>query len=82
MTVRSEDKDSTNTNKKVEEYVFVLKDKTVKQVLVKTGIQDDKNIIVTSGLKKGDEVVSRPFDAISKTLKDGSLVEKVDKSKL
>ncbi|MDN8756719.1 hypothetical protein Q0L86_14360, partial [Staphylococcus aureus] len=65
-----------------DEYVFVLKDKIVKQVLVKTGIQDDKNIIVTSGLKKGDEVVSRPFDAISKTLKDGSQVEKVDKSKL
>jgi HlyD family secretion protein len=80
--VRSDDKDSTNTNKKVDEYVFVLKDKIVKQVLVKTGIQDDKNIIVTSGLKKGDEVVSRPFDAISKTLKDGSQVEKVDKSKL
>ena len=82
VTVRSDDKDSTNTIKKIEEYVFVLKDKTVKQTLVKTGIQDDKNIIVLSGLKKGDQVVSRPFDAISKTLKDGSEVEKVDKSKL
>jgi len=82
VTVRSDDKDSTNTNKKIQEYVFVLKDQTVKQVPIKTGIQDDKNIIILSGLKKGDQVVSRPFDAISKTLKDGSKVEKVDKSVL
>ncbi|MCW8311818.1 efflux RND transporter periplasmic adaptor subunit [Sphingobacterium thalpophilum] len=82
VTVRSDDKDSTTVNKKIQEFVFVLKGDTVKQTLVKTGIQDDKNIIVLSGLKKGDEVVSRPFDAISKTLKNGSKVQKVDKSVL
>ncbi|MGJ1411503.1 efflux RND transporter periplasmic adaptor subunit [Sphingobacterium thalpophilum] len=82
VTVRSDDKDSTTVNKKIQEFVFVLKGDTVEQTLVKTGIQDDKNIIVLSGLKKGDEVVSRPFDAISKTLKNGSKVQKVDKSVL
>lgn len=66
----------------IKEYVFVYRDGKVKQVLVTTGIQDDTYIQVLSGLKAGDEVVSRPFTAISKTLKDDMLVEKVDKEKL
>ena len=66
----------------VKEYVFVYKAGKVKQVQVTTGIQDDMYILVQSGLKGGEEVVSRPFTAISKTLKDSSIVEKVDKEKL
>ncbi len=64
------------------EYVFVYDGGKVKQVAVTTGIQDDTNIRILSGLNEGDEVVSRPFNAISKTLKDGSTVEKVDKNSL
>src|SRR5690606_7884558 len=67
---------------KMKEYVFVYNNGTVKQVEVTTGIQDDTNIRILSGLKEGDEVISRPFNAISKTLKDGSKVEKVDKNSL
>jgi HlyD family secretion protein len=66
----------------VKEYVFVYNAGKVKQVLVTTGIQDDMYIQILSGLKTGDEVVSAPYPAISKTLKDGDMVEKVDKSKL
>jgi HlyD family secretion protein len=33
-------------------------------------------------LKGSEEVVSLPFTAISKTLKDGSVVDKVEKEKL
>jgi HlyD family secretion protein len=64
------------------EYVFVYNGGKVKQVQVTTGIQDDTYIQILSGLKSGDEVVSAPYPAISKTLKDGAIVEKVDKSKL
>ena len=60
----------------------MLKGGKVKQVLVTTGIQDDTYIQILTGLKGGEEVVSGPFTAISKTLKDGMLVEKVDKEKL
>ena len=63
---------------KMKEYVFLLENGVVKQTEVTTGIQDDANIRILSGLNEGDEVVSRPFNAISKTLKDGSKVEKVD----
>ena len=76
---------TTSSNAATKEYVFIYapgKENKVKQVLVTTGIQDDMYIQILSGLKEGDEVVSAPYPAISKTLKDGSVVEKVDKSKL
>ncbi|HWV71550.1 MAG TPA: efflux RND transporter periplasmic adaptor subunit [Pseudosphingobacterium sp.] len=68
----------------VKEYVFVFDAKTskVKQVEVTTGIQDDTYIRILTGLKEGQEVVTRPFNAISKTLKDGDIVEKVAKEKV
>ena len=65
-----------------QEYVWVLDRGKVKQVEVKTGIQDDTYIAVLSGLKPGQEVVSAPFSAITQKLKDKDDVEKVDKSKL
>lgn len=79
-------KDSTELKKEfdssVEECVFVYKDGKVILKAVKTGIQDDKYIRITSGLAVGEEVVVGPFTAISKDLKDGATVEKVDKNKL
>ncbi len=49
---------------------------------VKTGIQDNVNIEVISGLSEGDEVIVQPFSAISKKLADSTLVEVVDKEAL
>ena len=72
----------TISNAPVKEYVFIYNNGTVKQTQVSTGIQDDTYIQILSGLKEGDEVVSAPYPAISKTLKDKDEVEKVDKSKL
>ena len=93
VTTRIEKKKSANPNadtssnkptiaEPVKEYVFVYKAGKVKQVLVTTGIQDDTNIQMLSGLKAGDEVVSAPFAAITKVLNDGMVVQKVDKGKL
>ena len=78
------EQDKKTTDKpKVRECVFVYQpDGTVKQLYVTTGVQNDTYIIVSSGLKGGEEVVAGPFTAISKTLKDGSRVEKVSKDKL
>lgn len=78
----SNGKEKAKDAEPVKEYVFVYNAGKVKQVLVSTGIQDDTYILIKTGLKGGEEVVSRPFTAISKTLKDGSIVEKVDKEKL
>ena len=77
-----DDSQTVKMNAPVKEYVFVYNAGKIKQVLVTTGIQDDTYIQILSGLKAGDEVVSAPYAAISKDLKDGMMVEKVDKSKL
>ena len=77
-----DDTKKPKSTEQIKEYVFILQAGKVKQVLVTTGIQDDTNIQILSGLKGKEEVVSRPFTAISKTLKDGMQVKKVDKEKL
>jgi len=41
---------------------------------ITTGTTDNTHIIVTSGLKKGEEVVSGSYSAITSQLKEGSLV--------
>ena len=71
------------TGDELEEVVFVLqKDGTVKKAVVRSGVQDINYIEILSGLKEGDEVVTAPYSAISKTLKDGSKVKSVKKEEL
>jgi len=78
VTVRPAGKtDPAGADNDMKEYVFVLQGETVKMTEVKTGIQDDSHIIVTEGLEKDNLVVSRPFNAISKLLRDGSKVKRV-----
>ncbi len=77
-----EDKSKPQISPVAKEYVFVLNAGKLKQVQVTTGIQNDSYIQILSGLKGGEEVVSAPYSAISKTLSDGQAVQKVDKSKL
>lgn len=64
------------------ECVFVLKDNVVKLYKVKTGIQDHTFIQIISGLKGDEEIVSAPYSAISKVLKDGDKVKVVPKDQL
>jgi HlyD family secretion protein len=67
----------------LEEVVYVVKkDGTVEKRVVKTGIQDINYIEVLTGLQAGEEVVSAPYNAISKTLRSGKKVTVVPKDKL
>jgi len=66
----------------IQECVFVLENGKAKKVNVKSGIQDNTYIQILSGLKDGTEVITGPFSAISKTLKDKDKVKKVDKKDL
>ena len=76
--------DKTNVNvDDLEEVVFVLqKDGTVKKVKVRTDIQDINYIEILGGLNEGDEVITGPYDIISKTLKTKDKVKVVAKSEL
>ena len=58
------------------ECVFVNNSGVAKLRVVKTGIQDDTNIEIVSGLKEGDEIIIGPYNVVSKTLKSGDKIEK------
>lgn len=64
------------------EYVFVIKGDTVEMRNIRTGIQDNRYIVVTDGLKPGEEIVEGPYGAVSKTLKSGSKIKVVAKEVL
>ena len=58
------------------ECVFVKVGDKAKIRIVKTGIQDDTNIEILSGLKKGDEVITGPYVTVSKELNSGDKIKK------
>ncbi|HET9279743.1 MAG TPA: efflux RND transporter periplasmic adaptor subunit, partial [Flavitalea sp.] len=75
--------EKTGTSSDLDEVVFVLQpDNKVKRVKVKTDIQDINYIEVLEGLQDSSEVVTAPYNVISKTLKDGMKVKVVPKDKL
>ena len=74
---------NSGTDEELDEIVFVLqKDGTVKKVKVRTDIQDINYIEVLSGLKEGDEVITGPYNVVSKSLKEGDKVKVVPKEQL
>lgn len=78
----AEEKTDEEVEKPLKEIVFVYNDDKVKATDVETGIQDREFIEIKSGLEEGNVVVSAPYSLISKILKDGMKVEKVDKKDL
>jgi len=62
--------------------VFVARKGVATLIPVKTGIQNDTYISVLDGLKQGDQVITAPYTLVSKTLKDGQLVQVVPKESL
>ena len=80
--VNTTDKTNSGTDD-LDEVVFILqKDGTVKKVKVRTDIQDINYIEILSGLNEGDEVITGPYDIVSKTLKSKDKVKVVPKSEL
>lgn len=70
------------SNQPIQEIVFVLEDGIAKIRKVKTGIQDNTSIEIIEGLKKGEKVISGPYRAISRTLKEDEKVVVVEKEEL
>jgi len=78
----SDDEDDADKPKK--KYVFVVgvdKDAgKAKQVEVQTGISDATHVVITSGVKPGDRLITGPFRTLKK-LKDGALVSETKEEK-
>jgi HlyD family secretion protein len=62
------------------ECVFVKNGDKAQIRVVKTGIQDDTNIEIISGLKKGDEIITGPYTMVSKELNSNDKIKLEDKS--
>ncbi len=67
-------------DKKKDKVVLFINDNGIaKMVEVQTGISDYENIEITSGIDEGAEVITGPFLAVSKRLKDGDKIRQADK---
>lgn len=76
ITTRTGLLDSIDVNKGILQQVFVYNPVTgkVEVRVIKTGIQDMTTIEVTDGLTDSVKIVTAPYNAISKELKNNSLV--------
>jgi HlyD family secretion protein len=64
------------------EVVFVYDKGKARTTVVTTGIQDNDYIEVLTGLEEDAEVITAPYNVITKRLKNGTTVKKVTKDKL
>jgi HlyD family secretion protein len=74
---------AVSNDEDIEEVVFVVqKDGIARKKPVKTDIQDINNIEIKEGIKAGDEVITGPYDVVSKQLNDSTKVKVVPKDQL
>jgi HlyD family secretion protein len=74
--------EAARTNADIRTLVFITDGTYAFAKDVKTGIQDNNNIEILSGVSVNDKVISAPFSAISKKLSDSTLIEVVKKEDL
>ncbi|HEX2921669.1 MAG TPA: efflux RND transporter periplasmic adaptor subunit [Bacteroidales bacterium] len=82
VTTRTDTTKLNITDDDIRTLVFTTDGKYAFAKDVKTGIQDNNYIEITSGVTADEQVVSAPFSAISKKLSDSTLVEIVNKDDL
>ena len=80
VTHEKEKKVKNELFNKPEECVFLFMDGKAVMRKVKTGIQDENYIEVLEGLKETDVVISGPYLAVSRLIKDGIAVVKKEES--
>ncbi len=68
-------KEAVSANAEKFECVFVKNKEEAKLRVVTTGIQDDSNIQIKTGLEEGDVVITGPYNTVTKILKNGDKVE-------
>jgi HlyD family secretion protein len=76
------DSGSKNDEEDLRRVVFLMVDGVSKMVEVKTGISNDTHVVILSGVSEGEDVITGPYRAISRTLEDGdAVVEKEEDEK-
>lgn len=59
---------------KRQEAIFLFVDGKAELKAVSTGVQDNANIEITSGVEKDQEIITGPYNLVSRTLKSGDVV--------
>ena len=68
----AEDKDEDELDEEdMRTVVFVMQADTAHMVEVQTGIQDDEYIVIAAGLETDDQVVTGPYQIVSKKIEQG-----------
>lgn len=80
-TIKNPDQQNTN-NEQIDEVVFVRSGNKALLRKVTTGIQNDKHIQILSGLRSGEEVVTAPYSAVSRDLRNNRVIKVVDRDQL
>ncbi|OQX59884.1 efflux RND transporter periplasmic adaptor subunit [candidate division KSB1 bacterium] len=70
-----EETDKPKPERKLIQVVFVAENGFARMVPVETGISNDTDIEIISGLKEGQQVITGSYKALSKLLKDGSKIK-------
>ncbi len=78
----ADDSIGQSTPSRPKEYVFIYKNEKAIQTEVKSGIQDNQYIEILEGLDEGQEVITGPYRFVSRELKDGDQVIKVQRQEL
>jgi len=73
------DSDKKPAKKKDKTVIFVNDNGTAKMIEVKTGISDYDNIEIVTGISDSTQVVTGPFLAVSKRLKEGDKIKQLEK---
>jgi HlyD family secretion protein len=79
---KREEEEEKEIDTRITEYVFVYDEGIARMVEVKSGIQDNAYIQILSGLDEGAEVISAPYRAVSRTLRNNDQVKKVERDEL
>lgn len=69
---------TSNSNERFE-CVFVKNGDEAQLRVITTGVQDEKNIEVLSGLKEGEEIIIGPYTLVTKTLKNKDKIKVIVK---
>lgn len=82
VPIQSVTKREDENGKNKRQVIYVVDNNYTKEIVVKTGLQDNEYIEIVSGADAKLEVISAPFKAISKELNDSVLVKVVPETDL
>ena len=82
MVLDEKEKKINEKKEEIKECVFLNVNGVAQMVFVKTGVQDNDYIEILSGVNIGDEIISGPYGAVSKSIKNGTKLKVVTKDEL